>query len=385
MSFRMKQSRSLTIGPFQVLAFIIAVHALACQATAQMTNFDNDWFVDASVAASGDGMSWEEAFQTLQEAFDAANGTAGQTDQIWVRAGTYRPSVLTQEGDNRSASFSLPGNNTYVYGGFAGTETDLSERQIVMNATILDRFILASTPYYVYHVVQPATSGQGSGARLDGFIIRNGHATGTETNEDRGGGFFAAGGRTVVANCTFESNEASDRGGGAHSLYSSPIVSYAKFVNCVFHANTADDGGGLSILGRGIDDAIVNCVFFDNSAANNGGGLYQDDNGLGSTNTVRLSTFAENTADNAGGGIYSTINITVRNSILWNNSVDSTMDHAAQVTPTTSSVTDSCVQGISSGAGNIGDDPEFANQPGGNLRLSRCSPCIDVGNNSNDD
>ena len=65
---------------------------------------------------------------TLQSAIAAAQ--AG--DQIWVAAGTHTPTT----GLDRNTTFSLK-NDVAIYGGFAGTETGLNERNINNNVTIL--------------------------------------------------------------------------------------------------------------------------------------------------------------------------------------------------------------------------------------------------------
>jgi hypothetical protein len=48
-----------------------------------------EWYVDASVADSGDGRSWETAFQTIQEGIDAAF----EADTVIVAEGTYIENV----------------------------------------------------------------------------------------------------------------------------------------------------------------------------------------------------------------------------------------------------------------------------------------------------
>ncbi len=39
------------------------------------------WYIDGDVTDSGDGTSWEEAFQTIQEGVDASSGY----DEVWVK------------------------------------------------------------------------------------------------------------------------------------------------------------------------------------------------------------------------------------------------------------------------------------------------------------
>ncbi|MFM8297772.1 hypothetical protein [Microcystis aeruginosa] len=64
--------------------------------------------------ATGNGSAWNNAYGSLASALTAA--LAG--DEIWVSAGTYKPTT----GTDRNATFTLK-NNVGIYGGFAGTET----------------------------------------------------------------------------------------------------------------------------------------------------------------------------------------------------------------------------------------------------------------------
>jgi len=93
-------------------------------------------FVDVDVAPNGNGSSWTNAYNNLQDAIDVAplNGV------IWVAAGTYLPTEdhtgNTSLTDNRNKNFHL-GTDMKIYGGFAGTETQLSARNAAINSTIL--------------------------------------------------------------------------------------------------------------------------------------------------------------------------------------------------------------------------------------------------------
>ena len=78
-------------------------------------------FVKADATSPGTGVSWGEAFPDLQSAL--ANI---ECMEIWVAAGTYKPTT----GTDRTATFPLK-NGVSVYGGFAGTETQLGQRSSV--------------------------------------------------------------------------------------------------------------------------------------------------------------------------------------------------------------------------------------------------------------
>ena len=74
-------------------------------------------------SGTNDGSSWTTAFTILQDALAVACDGA----QIWVAKGTYKP------GASRNASFSMKAG-VKIYGSFAGTETNLSERTLAVMA-----------------------------------------------------------------------------------------------------------------------------------------------------------------------------------------------------------------------------------------------------------
>ncbi|MBN1511462.1 MAG: right-handed parallel beta-helix repeat-containing protein, partial [Phycisphaerae bacterium] len=71
---------------------------------------------------ANDGSSWALAKRTVQAGVNGASAVGGE---VWVETGTYLERITL-----------MP--YAHVYGGFAGTETQLSERDWVANVTILD-------------------------------------------------------------------------------------------------------------------------------------------------------------------------------------------------------------------------------------------------------
>ena len=141
-------------------------------------------------------------YTNLQDALNAAQ--AG--DQIWVAAGTYVPTSNFPNGsDNRCKSFVLKSGVT-LYGGFDGTETDPTQREMeelsfdFSNPTILSGDI-SNTPTdftdNAYHVLYAATA---SNFVLDGFTIMGGYGNrNAYNNEQRGAGIFMVEVRTDVS------------------------------------------------------------------------------------------------------------------------------------------------------------------------------------------
>jgi predicted outer membrane repeat protein len=247
---------------------------------------------------SGDCSSWANAC-TLQSALSgAASG-----DQIWVQAGVHKP------GTNRSDAFQLT-SGVAVYGGFAGTESQLTQRDWQANLTILSGDIdtndlnpdgnnIAETVADIqgsnsYHVV--VASGVDSTAVLDGFIITAGQANGpSDEYADRGGGMGNVSSSPKLTNVTFSGNTARFGGGMWNFDNSNPALT-----NVTFRGNTADFGGGGMCNFDNSNPALTNVTFRSNTAGA-GGGMYN----YSSRPVLRNVTFSSNTATYGGGVINS--------------------------------------------------------------------------------
>src|SRR5262249_6642077 len=124
------------------------------------------WYVNAAAAGRHTGTSWADADTDLQ----AALASAQPGDQVWVAQGTYKPTG----GTDRTASFPLK-EGVAVYGGFAGTETRLTERVLAHHDTVLSGDLGAPGNFSddSYHVV--TSTSLGAHAVLDGFTIAAGN------------------------------------------------------------------------------------------------------------------------------------------------------------------------------------------------------------------
>jgi len=156
-------------------------------------------FVNAGAAGANSGTSWTDAYTDLQSAL--ARAVSG--DEIWVAAGTYKPTA----GADRGATFQLK-NGVGIYGGFAGTETTRTARSAASNITTLSGDIgAAGSSDNSYHVV--VGSGTGASAVLDGFVITGGNANNPQSGvESVGGGVYSNAGNPTLANCTITGNSA---------------------------------------------------------------------------------------------------------------------------------------------------------------------------------
>jgi hypothetical protein len=364
------------------------------------------------------GEDWANALPTLQDALWIANpsncpGLA--IGEIWVAAGVYFPDEgMGQTDDDRNATYQLR-NNLAIYGGFAGTESLLSQRNWLSNATILSGDIDQDSALTgnSYHVVTGSSAN--SSAILDGFTVTGGNAdeAGPAGN---GAGIYNINGSPTLSNLVISQNAAAN-GGGIYNDGSSPTLT-----NVSIHQNTATlDGGGIynrnssnptltnvsisgnaadlsggGIYSRGSSPTLVNVVISGNLAGEDGGGMASV---LSSSPTLINVTMSGNQAINEGGAIVNKDgSIVIQNSILWNNQDSNGVDTpTASIKSANSTLTiqHSLVQALNPGGANLnGTDP--ANNPlfitpvspagapttAGNLRLATGSPAIDVGNNA---
>ncbi|HQH73305.1 MAG TPA: right-handed parallel beta-helix repeat-containing protein, partial [bacterium] len=162
-------------------------------------------YVRADAPKGGDGTSWDRALSSIGYALWLG------PKEIWVAGGTYKESVQMEEGVS-------------IYGGFAGHETALDQRDGTAHATIVD-----------------ATGTGGAAvlganhARLDGFTLTGGSFSGVVCSDVN----------PTLAHCVITGNRDSDHG-GLYCERASPVLT-----GCVITGNTAigeGSGGGVTCL-----------------------------------------------------------------------------------------------------------------------------------------
>ena len=280
-----------------------------------------------TTTGTGDASSWANATNNLTWAMNTAalvRETFGTSTEVWVAEGTY----YGEDGDN--AFTMVDGVN--VYGGFAGTETELSQRDIDNHPTVLDGQNIRRVLY------QPTAFDERT--VWDGFTLQNGNVTNfaSYSNENCGGGAFLRS-NGVLRHCIIINNAAYN-GAGVYSYASSSYNSeledckvshntasynaggvyayYTKVSRCEISYNkttsSSGQGGGIYVnysnTGR---DIISNCLIANNTSAN-GAGVY-------AYNNVKISnsTIVNNAANSRGAGIYGSGTVTMTNSIVWGN------------------------------------------------------------------
>jgi hypothetical protein len=246
----------------QLYRFSLLVLGVCCF---QAAGFAQAIFVKSNASGANDGSSWASAYTSL----DAALIAAVPGKQIWVAAGTYKPST------GANASF-LVQSGLELYGGFAGTESNLSQRNITANPTILNGDINGNDTQdslslnksdNALHVLEI-----GGDATLrtvvDGFTIRNGATKIADADPDlskRGGGLQTTTPLTV-RNCRFIQNAAYS--GGAMAVLDADAGGLVA-INCQFEVNLATSQcAGLYL--REINDATIQSCTFKNNITTRG-------------------------------------------------------------------------------------------------------------------
>ncbi|MFN8473725.1 MAG: choice-of-anchor Q domain-containing protein [Anaerolineae bacterium] len=242
---------------------------------------------------TGGGTSWTDGKDLAPALSGAASGS-----QLWVKAGTYKPTTTS----DRTATFALK-SGVAIYGGLAGTETQLSQRNAnpATNNTVLSGDI--GTPNdngdNSYHVV--TGSGTASTAVLDGFTISGGNASG-DGMDSNGGGMYNDGGSPTLTNVTFSGNSGSGQwggdGGGMHNKGGSPTLT-----NVTFSGNSAWYGGGMD--NKGGSPTLTNVTFSGNSVngeyGGEGGGMDNWDSSPTLTNVIFSGNSAYGEYGEGGG------------------------------------------------------------------------------------
>ena len=351
-------------------------------------------YVDINATeGENDGSSWGNAYTDLQSAL----AVAGASDRIWVAAGTYLPTngnnLPEDIEDPREVSFVI-NNGVKVYGGFAGGETSLAQRDRFANPTILSGNIGEDTQAdNSYHVVDISSSP--ASTIIDGFTVTGGQADGDGgfSRQDHGGGFYGdTNASATLQNLTIENNFAVDDGGGIHINSNSGIT-----VNSVIFDNNSSgaNGGAISVAGNNLN--VFNSLFINNQGAGDGGGAIY-------TGSITAINVVGNTFYNNQGGGSDDIfddsgsfdSRTISNNVFADsNGIDSTkifLDYSVSPPENGLNIDRNIIGGVvgfrsnraelsNFGEGNISEDPLFNDPANNDFRLRLNSPGIDAGNN----
>lgn len=374
-------------------------------------------FVNAQATGNNNGTSWLNAYTSLQDALIAVD----HNQEIWMTQGTYTP-----HASDRLIKFLVTKNGVKIYGGFSGTETQLSQRDFRVNETVLSGDLAANDNASItfsnssrndnsYNVITV----NASNFTLDGITVSGGHAnyTGLAAYES-GAGLIKAEFKTnlTIQNCKFKNNVANTAGAGVFAKYKANGSGYLKINNTEFSNNVARYGTSFYSYTDGITDVlnidVENSLFTNNLATDNGSSLGY----AGSAGWVRAynfatvnssftnNTYANNKDDGTAGGLTNatrgtlgisqtngTMTANVQNCIFWNNKSRGTNTVAKSISAITTvfpnvtvgySLDENNFSLVANTNNTISSDPLFTNIAANDYTLLPNSPVIDAGNNA---
>ncbi|SDJ78006.1 Cadherin-like beta sandwich domain-containing protein [Pedobacter sp. ok626] len=268
-----------------------------------------------------DGLSWQNASDDLQLMIN--NSIA--FDSVFVAAGTYQPNRKPEDLNlitikDQLNSFLLKAD-VMVYGGFAGTETRLAERDLTQmaNKSILSgdfnnddvrvgaksTFDIVNRGDNAYHVV--FSMGEVGQAILDGFTITGGNGNygiyrtinGIQFVNSDAGGMVLKSSSPRLRNLNIIGNYG-DTGGGMNIESSQPIMD-----NLVISWNKTN-GFGAGIESKTSSFTLTNSSISDNAA------IYGPGGGSGGAVSIRVGApvfknvlMTRNYSTQYGGAVYS--------------------------------------------------------------------------------
>lgn len=299
-------------------------------------------FVDPGATGSNNGTSWNNAYTSLHNAL----ANAGPGDHVWVVGGTFLPEApedVAFESLTRARTFVLK-EGVELFGGFAGTESSLTQRpELGTVETILsgdlsdddDQQAYSDNAFTVITVVENEQAS--TPAVLDRITVTAGRSNepvlGPPEAEQGGavfsyvslqcvdcefldnhavtaGAVFVNPGEDISSHfegCTFDYNGADlNLGGEAGALQ----ASYCQVIECDFLYNTAKYIGGAAALGNCL---VSGCSFFSNTTVETGSsGIGSAARGgalsLGGDCMIAGCTFVGNATGNTNSDAFGTPN-----------------------------------------------------------------------------
>ena len=226
---------------------------LLCLFQATTISAQTTYFVSNSGNDSNNGLSWATAKATINGAM--ALITSPYDDSVFVAAGTY-PACTVKNG-------------THVYGGFAGTETHLYQRQPLTygiapdsSCSIIDaqhnsNYAVQINSYFSYNGTYHCRP-----VDFDGFYVTGGNQYGVHSEANN---------TYTISNCTMTGNAC---GLYLGISYSNSYYSFTYQVsNCKINGNTTNGGvymyNGSQSYGATFE--FDNCVIAENTGSQFGG------------------------------------------------------------------------------------------------------------------
>lgn len=310
-------------------------------------------YVSPSGSDANDGLSWTSSKLTVQAGIDSAATSGGE---VWVAGGVYKELITVKP-------------YVHLYGGFAGTENSISQRDWKANRTVIDGTFSG-------RVVNILGTGHLS-TGVDGFSIINGKDN--STTQPQIAGIACLQGCPLIENNYLT--------GHVKSGTSEPNIISCAYIIAKNNIVSKNQGNGIVCqIGKVINNVTEN---------NSGCGIYCGSgstihnnfvvgNGMGGIRNYGGSTASNNTVvGNSNSGIQSDARSTaVNNLVAFNDIGFSCTDNYYRPV-----LKNNCVynpeginyQNITPGEGDILADPKLASPQYGQYHIQSDSPCIDKG------
>jgi photosystem II stability/assembly factor-like uncharacterized protein len=303
-------------------------------------------YVKADATGSNDGSSWANACRKLGSAlYRAGQCSSTNAIEIWVAGGTYYPDEGGLAINNNSNASFAPRKGLRIIGGFGGTETLLSQRNLANRFTsILSGEIQQDNNAVNNSNKVVLLDGWDTNSELDGFTVQQGFTNWVFPElASKGAGITVINGNVpFIRNCIIRQNTATSA--PAIAVESSGPV----FQNCLVTGNTCTSSNGI-IWNKNASTSFHNCTVANNPIT---GSEYVIVKGTGTSSTTFINSIVRGTLPALSGG-----NPVANYSLIQNSSP-------------------------LQGPGNLNSDPQFINEGAGNLHLKPCSPAVNAGTSS---
>lgn len=381
-------------------------------------------YVKPTATGTGDGSTWANASADLQAMINAS----ASGDEVWVMAGVYKPlkdaSGNTSPADSRDKIFFMK-DGVKLYGGFAGTETLLNQRNWSSNKTILSgdidnndtntdgnnineshTDIVGNNVYHIMAFVGLSTSN--SNTTMDGFILTGGKTSSSTSSTSqtvngigissfRGAAIMMSQSSATIRNCVMTGNSADSGTFYVNNQNASAnLITY--FENCYWLGNT-NSGAGMIFFHRTFIN-MTNNVIANNNASS--GVLYISSNQPGGNivNINHLTMYNNTVTSFAAGPVYFQSGVVnLSNAVIRNASVGNTniITSTSTLTTSNSNILGANLNGSwnpadgTDGGGNMDLPPNFNNTANiigadnkyftsdDGLNLTSCSPMLNRG------
>ena len=272
-------------------------------------------YVDHSATGNYDGTSWADAYNSLTTALAVPHALK---DTFWVAAGTYKPV-------NANAPFLIE-KAERLFGGFSGTETSLSQRDVYNNITILSGDLqgndngdphngtqtnstYSENAKTIIEIAPATTAAHGAEVIIDGFTITSAYDAVNSSSAINVGNFSLQ--YLTISNCIFEKNYANTY--SVLQFYSAKNAGKLKFHNNIVRNNYTNNGFAIEyrVVYSGnihLNSEFVNNIFDGNvviQSGNDGSCIRFTTTRSTSTITSRIinNTFVNNVEGASGSPI----------------------------------------------------------------------------------